>query len=194
MSDTSWYSIVDGISLMQGDVLMACPVSVIAGPWKLPLDPKETVFETKITSLLIMTQSCDLENDKTEFVLCATITDWATNVRTEINAGNTAIKSRDFRKKVIDGNIPGLSLLHKHESSPRLEWSVANFHRLYTLPKAPYRNMHNPLARACACFPPTANIWPRRLRGTSCVLVCLTMRRRLRRMATSAVSIFLQSK
>ena len=136
MSDTSWYSIVDGISLMQGDVLMACPVSVIAGPWKLPLDPKETVFETKITSLLIMTQSCDLENDKTEFVLCATITDWATNVRTEINAGNTAIKSRDFRKKVIDGNIPGLSLLHKHESSPRLEWSVANFHRLYTLPKA----------------------------------------------------------
>ena len=32
--------------------------------------------------------------------------------------------------------MPGLSLLHRRELEPRLDWSVVDFHRLFVLPKA----------------------------------------------------------
>src|SRR5262249_44474717 len=77
----------------------------------------------------------DIENNKIDYLLLAPVTDWISTVRSEVQAGNTGVKSREFRKKLIDGSIPGLSLLHKHDGPPSLEWSVVNFHRLYTLPK-----------------------------------------------------------
>lgn len=40
-----------------------------------------------------------------------------------------------FRKQLIEGAVPALSLLHKREQEPPLEWSVVTFHRLYSLPK-----------------------------------------------------------
>jgi hypothetical protein len=136
MNETSWFETVEGGSLMQGDILFRCPVTVITGPWKLPFDARESGFATLEVDVTVMTQSCDLENDKTDFVLLAPPKDWASTVRKECQAGNTAIKSREFRRKLIDGAISGLSLLHKHDGAPKLDWSVVNFHRLYTLPKA----------------------------------------------------------
>ncbi len=46
------------------------------------------------------------------------------------------MRSRKFRKLLVDGNVPGLSLLHRREPYPALPWSVVDFHRLFTLPKA----------------------------------------------------------
>jgi hypothetical protein len=133
---SSWYDIVNDPSLLQGDILFGCPVAAFTGSWAFPLNPKDLEYQVMPIDAIIMTQSCDLENDKIDLVLVARVIDWAFTVRHEYQTGNTAIKSRDFRKKLIDGAIPGLSLLHKHDGPPRLEWSVVNFHRLYTLPKA----------------------------------------------------------
>jgi hypothetical protein len=52
-----------------------------------------------------------------------------------VQKGNEAIKSSKFRKQLVDGIVPSLSLLHKREREPRLEWSVVIFHWLSTLPK-----------------------------------------------------------
>ncbi|MBM3993504.1 MAG: hypothetical protein FJ303_05045 [Planctomycetes bacterium] len=136
MPDKSWYETVDGASLLQGDILVGCPVTIITGPWNCPFNFQETAFETLEATVIVLTQSCDLENDKVEFVLLAPVTEWASMVRQEIQAGNSAVKSRDFRRKLVDGAIPGLSLPHKHDALPKLEWSVVNFRRLYTLPKS----------------------------------------------------------
>ena len=135
MTETSWYEVVTGASLMQGDILFDCPVTVITGPWKFPFDATETAFETLQVNVIVITQSCDLEHSRTKFVLLAPVTDWALTARREYQAGNTAVRSRDFRRKLIEGAIPGPSLLHKHDGPPPLDWSVVNFHRLCTLPR-----------------------------------------------------------
>ena len=136
METASWYEIVHGESLLQGDMLVMCPVATVAGRWSFPIDEKQIAYEILQMNVIVMTQSCDLENQKIDLVLLAGFNDWRDTVLTEFHNGNTTIKSRDFRKKLIDGGIPGLSLLHKHDAEPKLEWSVVDFHRLYTLPKA----------------------------------------------------------
>jgi hypothetical protein len=68
--------------------------------------------------------------------LLAQVIAWPEAVAAEMRTGKTHIKSREFRKKLVEGNVPGLSLLHKREQEPRLPWSVVDFHHLYTLPKA----------------------------------------------------------
>ncbi len=136
MSESFWYEVITSSALLQGDILFGCPVVSVPGPWTFPLQTAERGYEIMNLNVVIMTQSCDLENAKLDLVLVAHVNNWQTAVATEFRSGNTAVKSREFRKKLIDGSIPGLSLLHKHEADPKLAWSVADFHRLYTLPKA----------------------------------------------------------
>jgi hypothetical protein len=82
-----------------------------------------------------LTQSCDLENDKVQDVLLARVLAWTDVVRTEVETGNEAVRGSKFRKLLVEGNIPGMSLLHKREGEPALPWSVVDFHYLYTLPR-----------------------------------------------------------
>jgi hypothetical protein len=51
-------------------------------------------------------------------------------------ARNPALRSREFRRALIAGNIPGLSLVRKRTEPPTIPWSVVDFHRLHTLPKS----------------------------------------------------------
>lgn len=136
MSVESWYEITQGDLLLQGDLITACPVSRIAREWVFPLKVENITADIVSADLVVMSQSCDLENNKIVQVLLAQVLGWPSIVREEVERGNASIKSRDFRKKLIEGNVPGLSLLHKHDLDPRLDWSVVEFHRLYTLPKS----------------------------------------------------------
>jgi hypothetical protein len=102
-----------------------------------PIAPETDVeVEAKTFDLVVMTQSCDLANDKVQEVLLAQLVAWPDAVQAEVRRGNEAVKSSKFRKQLIDGNVPGLSLLHRRESPPDLPWSVVDFHQLSTLPKA----------------------------------------------------------
>jgi len=133
----SWYEIVEGSNLFQGDILQRCPVFTVAGQLTWPLSDKNADIGIAVTEydLVIMSQSCDLQNDKVNDVLLAQVMAWEDVVATEMASGNQIIKSKKFRKLLIDGNVPGLSLLHEHTEEPILQWSVVDFHRLFTLPK-----------------------------------------------------------
>jgi hypothetical protein len=134
MPDTDWYQIVQGSSVFQGDLLMNCPVGTVA---ELPLpipDDYQPPVEVRFLDLVVMTQSCDLLNDKVEDVLLAQVIDWAEAVRADAGT-NPSIKGKDFRKALIAGNVPGMSLLIKRLAAPTLSWSVVDFHRLVVLPK-----------------------------------------------------------
>ena len=133
MSDHDWYEVIEGMSLQQGDILRDCPVFAISGSALWPLEVAADVeIEAKVFDLVVMTQSCDLENEKVEDVLLAQLVAWPDAVRVEVARGNEAVRSRKFRKLLIDGNVPGLSLLHQRSSRPVLPWSVVDFHRLFT--------------------------------------------------------------
>ncbi len=92
-------------------------------------------IDVSVYHVAIMTQSCDLENDKVQDVLLARLLPWPDLVRAEVDKGNQLVKSRKFRKLLVNGSVPGLSLLHVHDGAPTLEWSVVDFHQLVTVPK-----------------------------------------------------------
>ena len=133
----SWYKIVEGSNLFQGDILPHCPVFTVAGQliWPLSETNADIGFAVTEYDVVIISQSCDLQNDKVNDVLLAQVIAWKDVVAAEIASGNQLIKSRKFRKLLIDGNVPGLSLLDEYLEEPILQWSVVDFHRLFTLPK-----------------------------------------------------------
>jgi hypothetical protein len=135
MADTEWYEVTQGDLLFQGDLLMNCPVCVVASDLPLPV-PEDHAPEIDLQyfDLIVMTQSCDLANDKIEEILLAQVIAWPEAVKAGA-AKNPFIKSKEYRRKLIAGDIPGVSLLNKHEEFPVLPWSVVDFHRLFMLPK-----------------------------------------------------------
>ncbi len=167
MSEASWYEVVQGPALLQGDILKACQVFLVTGPltWPIPTGTRLQV-DARTVDVVVMSQSCDLENDKVEDVLLAQLAEWPEVVRNEIGRGNEIVKSSKFRRLLIDGVVPGLSLLHKRSEQPALDWTVVEFRQLYTLPKAflsqfaaasgPRLRLRSPyrehLAQAFACY------------------------------------------
>ncbi|HWG45186.1 MAG TPA: hypothetical protein VN688_20650 [Gemmataceae bacterium] len=136
MNDSDWFEVTEGTDLLQGDILPNCPLFVPDGEltWPLP-EHSRLGLRADLVDLIILTQSCDLANNKVAEVLLARVVAWPDVVRDEVRRGNEAIKSSRFRKQLVEGSVPALSLLHKRASEPRLDWSVVAFQRLSTLPK-----------------------------------------------------------
>lgn len=68
----AWYGLVEGRTLEQGDLLFQCPVFVPLMPSFPFVENQEVAFDVAYYDMIVMTQSCDLENNKlTEVVLCA---------------------------------------------------------------------------------------------------------------------------
>ncbi len=131
-----WYDVTQGSELLQGDLLRDCPIPRVRGLEHWPLregQPLEVDIDRE--DVVIVSQSCDLANDKIDDVVLAQVLDWAVACRELIRQGNTFARSRNFRRALVAGNIPSLSLLHKCDRAPTLGWSIVDFHRLFVLPK-----------------------------------------------------------
>jgi hypothetical protein len=61
-----WYEIVEGDEIEQGDLLKACPVLVPVPELSLPLPDETIVADQETFDVVVMTQSCDVMNDKTK--------------------------------------------------------------------------------------------------------------------------------
>jgi len=127
MNDADWYEVTEGSALLQGDILKRCPVFIVSGWYGVtdtgarPVSPSRQVdIDSSALDLVVMTQSCDLANDKVEDVLLARMIAWSDAVLAEVQRGNTIFQSSKFRRHLIEGNLPGLSLLHRRDSEPSL--------------------------------------------------------------------------
>jgi hypothetical protein len=137
LPESHWYEVVDGRNVLQGDILKSCPIPTILGLDEWPFtEDHELKVEIAVADACVLTQSCDLENDKVEEVLLGQVVVWEEACRRLVAEGNTAAKSSRFLDALVQGNVPGLALLRKHESDPTMPWSIVDFHRLFVLPKA----------------------------------------------------------
>lgn len=80
-----------------------------------------------------------LTNDKIQDVILAQALDWQVACAELVKQGNLFARSKQFRRALIAGNVPSLSLLHKHDRQPTVGWSVVDFHRVFVLPRAVVR-------------------------------------------------------
>lgn len=132
MPDPSWFEVVAGTQLVQGDVLLGCPVPCVE-TLALPLEEDQQIpVVVQDLDLIVVTQSCDLEHEKVSEVLLAEVVAWDV-VKA---SGEGHLKKTDFRRALVAGNVPGYSLLRKHDADVSLPWSLADFHRLHVLPKS----------------------------------------------------------
>src|SRR5262249_32119357 len=131
-----WYEVTQGSGLLQGDLLQDCPIPRGRGLEHWPLLAGQLLdVDIDQEEVVIVSQSCDLANEKIQDVVLAQVLDWSVACRELIRQGNTFARSRNFRRALVAGNIPSLSLLHKRDSAPTLGCSLVDFHRLFVLPK-----------------------------------------------------------
>lgn len=84
--------------------------------------------------LAVVSQSCDLENDKIDDVLLAAVLNYKGLTERE-GKKNPTIKGRSWRKAAIRGDLASFSVLPVREEPPVFAWSLVDFHHLFTLPK-----------------------------------------------------------
>jgi len=71
--ESSWFQTHPGTGLAQGDLLLNCPRLTIAGFDTWPPTSAGLRVQREDLSAIILTQSCDLEQEKVEEVLLARV-------------------------------------------------------------------------------------------------------------------------
>jgi len=126
-----WYETIHGTPIEQGDILRAFPVLVAAANAESENDQFDG--EIRTVDVVILTQSCDLENDTVRSVLLCPLHElWffveAAKKRNE-NWGS------EIREKLRQGNLPGYHLLNDaNQDGIRMPLCVVDFHDVYTAP------------------------------------------------------------
>lgn len=128
-----WYEIVrDGGNLRQGDLLAGCPVLRPTPdlPFPLPADGNlPATVETQ--SVVVLTQSCDLEQNKVNGVVCCTHHDVE-----QARQQNTQLANKNVFDEIKKGRLARYSLLAARDSEPRLTLRIVDFGDIFVLPKA----------------------------------------------------------
>lgn len=124
----SWYSKVEATSdLQQGDIIFGCQ---IIQPKKEAEEINQTLdVEVSEYDVIIMSQSCDLVNDKIELVLVCPF-----HSLTELGNKYSEYKNPAMKDKLRQGHIIGFHLLNRLESNEINDYLVVDFKSVYAVP------------------------------------------------------------
>lgn len=126
----AWYELAEGRALEQGDILFQCPVFVPLIPSFPFVADQEVLFDVAYYDMIVMTQSCDLENNKlSEVVLCAHWDVDTAKQKDKALAGSGALR------EVKSGRRPRYSLLNRSSLiQPLLNVRVVDCGKVFCLP------------------------------------------------------------
>jgi hypothetical protein len=131
---SDWYEVVEGgDDLLQADLIAKCPVVQVDPASMLSVVRGESdALDARVDTIsaCVLTQSCDLENERVTEILVAAVLPWEMVVEYELERGNARAASSGHRTALQRGNLPGLCLLNEHTEAPTLPWSVVDFHQL----------------------------------------------------------------
>lgn len=131
---TPWYEEIDNTTLDQGDILVDCPAGFLPLDWDP--DSKEQHFKIDIFSLVVITQACDLAEDKVKYVVCCPVDSHETlDSRPPFRTMNTKDRKRT-KDKIIGGHWPGYCMISRHDGDPSRAISVTDFRNVFSLPKS----------------------------------------------------------
>ena len=102
---TGWWMLVNGNRLAQGDLLRSCRLPAFREV-AVPSDGRELEQDIYEVDLIIVTQSCDLENEKVRFVALCPI-----STLEEFENTNPEFKKKGSWESVRKGRVEGLHLL-----------------------------------------------------------------------------------
>jgi hypothetical protein len=126
-----WWAQTSGPTLAQGDLLRDCLLPVFAQePDPAAHEPMEQ--ELRRANLIVITQSCDLENERVEFVALCPI-----NTLHEFEVTNPEFAKKGHWESVRKGRVEGLHLLASPEQpGANRKALVVDFGHIVSLPLA----------------------------------------------------------
>lgn len=146
----SWFRVVQGFDLLQGDILEACPVFV--PPDDLVLDATAPVpFDWEARDVIVLTQSCDLApgREKISQVLLCPV--WEASQFKPPHHLATARGLEEARR----GNLPAFHLLAAcAEPGFQREIRVVDFRHVHTLPLSYLHTQAEKLGDRLRLLPP----------------------------------------
>lgn len=126
MNET-WVSFT-GIELRQGDIIDDCHIAVV--PDDFSSDSEEDIIDVEKRRLIVITQSCDLENGKAPYVaLCPVFT------ISEYQKLHPNFASMPRLDEIRKGKVEGLYMLPSpRDPANNLEALIADFRMIVSLP------------------------------------------------------------
>lgn len=125
---TAWWVGVEGSNLAQGDYLPKCLVPFFEPDYGTDGGIQEV--PVKEYDCIVVTQSCDLENDKAPLVALCPI--YPISVYEKVNF---SFKQKGAWERVRQGRVEGLHLLASHDDPDNNRVCfVADFREIYSLP------------------------------------------------------------
>lgn len=132
---TSFWIECQGEELEQGDYLPACWVPIVPASFD-PSGPAPQIFARR-NDLIVLTQSCDLANNKVELIaMCpaAELSHW--------ERANADYAKRGFWESVRQGRRDGLHMLSAFSDGGDIRSTlVVDFRQIFSLP-VPYLRKH----------------------------------------------------
>jgi hypothetical protein len=124
-----WYDVVEGYVLEQGDILLACRVPVL--PPAIP-DGNEIPAKLVVFDVVVMTQSCDLQQEKVQDVIICP--HWSL---TTAGTMEEALAKKDTWKSINKGREHRYAMLAGWEDSdPKMEIRIVDFGRIFSMARA----------------------------------------------------------
>jgi hypothetical protein len=136
--DYVWYEqVTTDAGIEQGDIIEECPIPILGSSVFDAVLVDETITDVsdpisvKKADVIILSQSCDITNDKIDSLIVCPI--WPLLKLVE---ASTYYKSKEARESLRQGKEPAYHLINKFERREQpLPYSVVEFHRIYSLPK-----------------------------------------------------------
>ena len=127
MEKYPWYTIVNGKEpILQGDFINSCPVVIPPAA----IESAKVFAEVIEYDVVILSQSCDLEQRKLDLVLVCPV--WPLS---EFENRSDFFKRRTGKEALRQGNVPGYHLLNKSGINEfETEHLVVDFRSIYSVP------------------------------------------------------------
>lgn len=150
--DYPWYALVEGASLLQGDFLDQCPILIPPDDFQIPRseEPAEIKVGLRPYDVVVMSQSCDLEQEKLDLVLVCP--HWPLE---QLAADYDFLKSSRGKEQLRHGDMPGYHLLAPCDlSEARRGICVVDFRSVYSLPYSFVKNCAARSGKRLRLLPP----------------------------------------
>lgn len=131
-----WYEEISlSENLTQGDILTKCHIPILNSSVYdailMDYEEPETPLEIREADLIVLSQACDLQNEKINTVVLSPV--WSLEKLIQIN---DYYKGKDARESLRQGKEPSYHLLRDYKSENyEMDYSVVDFHQIFTLPK-----------------------------------------------------------
>ncbi len=126
-----WYEVVNGSLLQQGDLLPDCPVVLPSPDIGFPLRKSDVPADLITFDVVVMSQSCDLANDKVHDVIVCPHWDLRNAAHMD-----SSLQHKKAPEEVRKGRRPRYLLLDSSKLvNPPLGVRIIDFGRIFSLPK-----------------------------------------------------------